>query len=127
MTHHRAGLARLLRDDGLDAGPIETLLDGVVAHSTTQAPLPPSATARERALLAYALKLTRDPSGITRADLEPLRAVGLDDGEILDANQVTAYFAYANRLVDGLGVQLEAWHAPPAPGRGGGPGDEEAP
>ncbi len=40
-------------------------------------------------------------------DVDRLRTAGLDDGEILDANQVTAYFAYVNRLVDGLGVELE--------------------
>jgi uncharacterized protein YciW len=36
-----------------------------------------------------------------------MRDAGLDDAEILDANQVTAYFAYANRTVDGLGILLE--------------------
>lgn len=68
---------------------------------------PGPATARERALLDYAVALTRDPSTMTAAQLRPLREAGLSDAEILDANQVTAYFAYANRVVDGLGVQLE--------------------
>lgn len=73
---------------------------------------PQRATARERALLDYALALTVDPSKMTAAMLLPLREVGLDDAEILDANQVTAYFAYANRVADGLGVALED---PPPP------------
>lgn len=44
------------------------------------------------------------------SDLESLRAAGLDDGQILEANQVIAYFAYVNRVVDGLGVELEDFH-----------------
>ncbi len=77
---------------------------------------------RERALLDYAIALTADPGGMRRAHVEALRAAGLDDGEILDANQVTAYFAYANRVVDGLGVQLEHVDASTA---GRIPGEDE--
>jgi uncharacterized peroxidase-related enzyme len=70
---------------------------------------------RQRALLDYAVKLTREPWTLTEADLEPLRAAGLDDRAILDANQVTAYFAYVNRVADGLGVTLDEYaHRPPA-------------
>jgi len=36
--------------------------------------------------------------------LDELRGLGVDDGRILELNQVTAYFAYANRTVLGLGV-----------------------
>jgi alkanesulfonate monooxygenase SsuD/methylene tetrahydromethanopterin reductase-like flavin-dependent oxidoreductase (luciferase family) len=59
---------------------------------------------RERAILAYARQLTVAPAAITESDLDAMRGVGLDDGEILEANQVVAYFAYANRTVLGLGV-----------------------
>ena len=62
---------------------------------------------RERAMLDYAIKLTRQPSKMVEADVEVLRTSGLSDGEILDVCQITAYYAYANRLVDGLGVELE--------------------
>jgi uncharacterized protein YciW len=55
-------------------------------------------------MLAYARSLTLDPGGLTEADLEPMRAAGLTDGEILEVNQVVAYFAYTNRTVSGLGV-----------------------
>ena len=45
-------------------------------------------------------------------DLASLRAVGLDDRAIIDANQVVAYFNYVNRVADGLGVELEpTWPA----------------
>ena len=36
-----------------------------------------------------------------------MRAAGLSDHDILDANLITCYFAYVNRLADGLGVGLE--------------------
>ena len=36
-----------------------------------------------------------------------LRDVGFKDRAILDINQIVAYFAYVNRIADGLGVDLE--------------------
>lgn len=62
---------------------------------------------RERAILDYAATLTRDPGGMREDDLAPLRAAGLEDRDILHANLVTAYYAFVNRVADGLGVQLE--------------------
>lgn len=62
---------------------------------------------RERALLIYAEKLTMAPATISAADIVPLQAVGLDDRAIHDACAVVAYFAFVNRIADGLGVQLE--------------------
>ena len=61
----------------------------------------------DRAMLDYALKLTRRPGGMQETDLAPLREAGFDDRAILDIAQVTAYFNYVNRLADGLGVELE--------------------
>lgn len=63
---------------------------------------------RLAALCRYALQLTRSPSSVERADLEPLYAHGLDDRAIVDLNQVVAYFNYVNRIAEGLGVELEA-------------------
>jgi NAD(P)H-hydrate epimerase len=65
-----------------------------------------------QALCGYALKLTRHPAALSEADLEPLRAVALDDRAIVDANQVVSYFNYVNRIADGLGVELEAQWPP---------------
>jgi len=58
---------------------------------------------RERTVVDYAVKLTRDPAGMTAADLAPLRRVGLSDMEILDVTHATAMFAWANRLMQTLG------------------------
>ncbi len=60
-------------------------------------------------MLAYAVKLTVTPAATTRADVAALRTVGFDDRDILDIAQVTAYYAYVNRIADGLGVTLEPW------------------
>jgi uncharacterized peroxidase-related enzyme len=75
---------------------------------------------RELAALAYARKLTLSPGLMARDDVDALRRAGYDDGEILEINQVAAYFAYANRLLNGLGVTLEGdivgyYAAPPSP------------
>jgi alkylhydroperoxidase family enzyme len=44
---------------------------------------------------------------MVKADIDALRTAGCDDGEILEANQVCAYFNYSNRLLNGLGVTTE--------------------
>ena len=62
---------------------------------------------RELALLNYARKLTAEVGRMERADIDALRAAGCDDGEILEVNQVCAYFNYSNRLLNGLGVTTE--------------------
>ena len=40
-------------------------------------------------------------------DIRALRKSGWDDGEILEINQVVAYFNYANRTVLGLGINTK--------------------
>lgn len=64
----------------------------------------------ERALLEYADALTRDPSSVRAAHVDRLRAAGFDDRAIHDACAIVAYFAFVNRIADGLGVELEAAH-----------------
>lgn len=49
---------------------------------------------------------------MVEADVIALRKNGFSDTDILDINQITGYYAYVNRLADGLGVELEDfWHA----------------
>jgi len=64
---------------------------------------------RRNAMLAYAQKLTIEPTRMTEDDVEKLRDVGFSDRDILDICEVTAYYAYVNRIADGLGVALETW------------------
>jgi uncharacterized peroxidase-related enzyme len=68
-----------------------------------------SLTPRELALLDYAAKLTLSPGEMVRQDLQPLRSTGLSDEAILDANLTVAYYAYVNRIADGLGVPLDEY------------------
>lgn len=55
----------------------------------------------------YAVKLTLTPWDMSERDLGPMRVAGLSDRDILDVNLITCYFAYVNRLADGLGIGLE--------------------
>ncbi len=58
-------------------------------------------------MLDYAVKLTREPWAMVEQDVERLRSVGFTDADILDIAQIVAYFAYANRIADGLGIKVE--------------------
>jgi uncharacterized peroxidase-related enzyme len=67
----------------------------------------PELTPRDRAMLCFAVKLTRTPAAMTEADVAALRAHGLSDEAIHDVVQITALFNYYNRLADGLGIDPE--------------------
>lgn len=98
LANHWANARHLIGDAGR-ADAIEAAL---------HARCPQQAFAgRELALLTYAEKLTLAPGTMRKSDVEALRAAGLDDGQILEANQVIGYFNYANRLLNGLGVTTE--------------------
>lgn len=58
---------------------------------------------RQRAIVDYSVKLAATPSAATKADIDRLRAEGLDDAEILDITLSVAMFANANRLMQTLG------------------------
>jgi uncharacterized peroxidase-related enzyme len=62
---------------------------------------------RRATLLRYVSKLTLAPSFMRRGDVEGLRKVGFSDADILAVCEVVGYYAYVNRIADGLGVQLE--------------------
>jgi uncharacterized peroxidase-related enzyme len=62
---------------------------------------------KDRAMLEYAVKLTEHPEKMLKIDIERLRSSGLNDKAILRINLITSYFNFVNRIVSGLGVQLE--------------------
>ena len=64
---------------------------------------------RRKAMLLYAAKLTRTPAEMTADDVIGLREAGFTDRDVLDIVEITAYYAYANRIADGLGVADEPW------------------
>lgn len=98
VDHHAAGLARLLNDETRSAPLITALRAGEI---------PEGLEARQREALRYARTLCLAPAELTEANATALRDSGWNDGEILEINQVVAYFAYANRTVLGLGVSTD--------------------
>jgi len=98
VEHHFAGMARLIADDtrcsvirqALETRQPENAFEGA-----------------ELAGLRYAGQLTLSADEVTADDVESMRSSGLDDGQILEINQVTAYFGYANRTVLGLGIHTK--------------------
>ena len=97
--HHFAGLRRLL-DDPARADAIRAAL---AAGDIAAAPL----DAAQQAALRYAARLSESPGDMEEADVSALRMAGWDDAQILEINQVVAYFAYANRTVLGLGCSTK--------------------
>ena len=61
----------------------------------------------DRALCAFAEKLTLRPSEMREEDVGALRKAGFEDVAIHDAIQVVAYFNYINRVADAVHVDLE--------------------
>ncbi len=98
LTHHFANARRLMNDplraqlvwDALSAAQPERAFSG-----------------KELELLRYARKLTAEVAKMEKSDFDSLKASGCDDGEILEVNQVCAYFNYSNRLLNGLGVTTQ--------------------
>jgi uncharacterized peroxidase-related enzyme len=60
---------------------------------------------RQRALADYAWKITTRPQAITAEDLQPLRAAGLSERDIIDAAGIASYFNYSNRINSALGIR----------------------
>ena len=62
----------------------------------------------DRSLCQYAQELTTNPGASDReAAIEELKILGLNDRAILDATLIIGYFNFVNRIVLGLGVELE--------------------
>jgi uncharacterized peroxidase-related enzyme len=99
VQHHGAGLRKLTGDPAL----VDAL-----SQDYRQADLSPA----DRAMLDYVAKLTIEPAAEEKADIVALRQAGFDDRAIHDICNVAAYYAYVNRIADGLGVELEPfWEA----------------
>jgi uncharacterized peroxidase-related enzyme len=69
----------------------------------TRAPITP----KERVMLDYVVKLTRDATQVSRADHDTLRNAGFDDKAILQITLIASWFNYINRVADALGVGRE--------------------
>ncbi|MDW3183646.1 peroxidase-related enzyme [Roseobacter sp.] len=114
-NHHFGGMKRLLKDDAR----ADAIRAAIAASDTEAIPLDQA----QRAALRYADKLSRAPQDMIEADVQALRDAGLEDGEILEINQVVSYFAYANRTVLGLGCSTKGDIIGLSPGNSDDPND----
>lgn len=109
MRSHAHDLrAEVANDFGLTNDAEADMFVHYIAHDWRKAGL----DAANTALCAYAEKLTQEPTEMSPADLDALRAHGFDDRAIHDATQVISYFNYINRVADALGVEPEAFIRP---------------
>lgn len=95
VDHHFAGLCKLIGDNNTGERMKEALLTRKWKGEFSDSVI---------AMLKYAEALTLEPQKMPRAAAEKLFQAGVSDGEVLEVNQVVAYFNYANRTVLGLGV-----------------------
>lgn len=98
LTHHFMNVRNLLKD--------QPRSDRIFVALKAQRP-EDEFSGKDLALLRYAAKLTTDVGRMVRSDFEALKLAGCDDGEILEVNQVCAYFNYSNRLLNGLGCTTD--------------------
>jgi uncharacterized peroxidase-related enzyme len=96
--HHFTGMKRFLNNDD-KSEKLKFNIENNLLHKILND--------KELALVNYTKKLTINAKSITEEDIKNLRGLGITDGEILEANQVVAYFNYANRTVLGLGVNTD--------------------
>jgi len=115
VDHHYAGLRRLLGDDER----AEALRRAIDTSTFENAPLDEP----QKLAMVYAARLTRNPAEVSSRMVEGLRHAGFDDGQILEINQVVAYFNYANRTVLGLGLCTEGDIIGLSPGNSDDPDD----
>ena len=115
VEHHFGGVKRLMRDDPRSAA----IRAAIEARDIAAAPLDDA----QKAAMVYAQKLTQNPGAMVERDVADLREAGWDDGEILEINQVSAYFCYANRTVLGLGCSTEGDVIGLSPGNNEDPDD----
>jgi len=98
LANHWANARHLIADDA-KADAVEKALHEDKPESVFDG--------RELELLRYAKKLTVTPAQMQESDVQALKSTGLNDGEILEANQIIGYFNYVNRLLNGLGVTTD--------------------
>ena len=99
LNHHFEGMSRAF-GDRIRATDIKS---GLLSGDIDELPL----SLKEKAALRYASRLSLEPGNSDVSWIEELRQSGWSDGEILEINQVTSYFAYVNRVVLGLGCSTE--------------------
>ncbi len=99
IAHHRAAVERLIGDMSIASRVIAAIESGNLEKAFANGAL---------AAMNYVRMLTLSPGEISKELLVGMRNAGMDDAEILEVNQITSYFAYANRTALGLGVEIDS-------------------
>jgi uncharacterized peroxidase-related enzyme len=97
VTHHFANMKVLLNDDQRS---------GIIYEAFSDNDLDKAFQGHELALLNYVSKLTKSPGEMVPSDIAKLQNLGIEDGFILEVNQVCASFNYSARVINGLGVKI---------------------
>ena len=105
--HCASGAGEKVREAGKDHSLVEAIYADPLGATTGD----PAADA----LLAHVRKLVLRPWEITDADIDELRDHGWSDLDILDANNISAYYCYINRVANGLGCKTLTCAAPEMP------------
>jgi uncharacterized peroxidase-related enzyme len=102
VTHHEAGLRFRMSKSNIGQGEQDKLISSLKENYKKA-----EISADDMAMLDYAVQLTEDPASISELHVTELRNHGFSDLAIHDICFITAYFAFVNRMADGLGVELE--------------------
>lgn len=93
----------MLQNKGMDSQTQSDLIQALAKNSYVD-----HVSQTEARMLNYVEKLTLHPQKITARDIDSLKEIGFEDRAIHDICAIAAYFAFVNRIADGLGVELEA-------------------
>ncbi len=89
---------------GTPKGSVLNALDDIDAASVDE---------KMKPVLRYARKLTQQPSGVTQSDADAIFAAGWDERALFHTVVVTALFNFMNRLVEGMGIELDSSYVKP--------------
>lgn len=62
-------------------------------------------TPRQKAMLDFAVKVSRSAETVDEADFEMLRSHGFDDEDVWDITAISAFFALSNRMANVTGMR----------------------
>jgi len=102
ITHHGAGLRKILLKKEIDNSQIDKLLKDLISDYKKA-----DISKSELLVLEYISKLTEKPWDINIQDIEKLKQNNFSDREIHDICSIASYFSFVNRIASGLGVELE--------------------
>jgi uncharacterized peroxidase-related enzyme len=94
VRHHGAGLLRASKRPDL-------------VSSMKAGEIPAELPNRDKVMIEYSIRLTRNPSSISASDIVALRDYGFGDRAILEINLAAAYMNFVNRIALGMGVEPE--------------------